>query len=104
LNFDYVDHLVAFNNIHTLVLEQTLPPGCALDHVGFSFFLVDKGRQMKKLCLRVNTADLADLYDIARLCPNLRVLQFFAMTVGSGAYREHCYCATTSSDKPRDVI
>lgn len=67
--------LCHFRNIHTLVLEQ---PVGQLDS-NFKEFLKVKGHQLRKLCLRVHSASLADLVHMFQHCTKLRVFQFFSM-------------------------
>ncbi|XP_059085533.1 uncharacterized protein LOC131882413 isoform X2 [Tigriopus californicus] len=64
-------------NIHTLILE--LPDGRLEE--SFQELLMERGHQLKKLCLRVQFANLRDLTSVFQFCPSLTVFQFFTITL-----------------------
>ncbi len=51
-------------------------------------FLLEKGRQLAKLSLRVHSASLLDLAWAMQSCPALRILRLFAFELGASAEEE----------------
>ncbi len=51
-------------------------------------FLLEKGRQLAKLSLRVHSASLLDLAWAMQSCPALRILRLFAFELGASAEGE----------------
>ncbi|TRY79212.1 hypothetical protein TCAL_10033 [Tigriopus californicus] len=72
-----VSQIRCFQNIHTLILE--LPDGRLEE--SFQELLMERGHQLKKLCLRVQFANLRDLTSVFQFCPSLTVFQFFTITL-----------------------